>query len=363
MILGTLNSRPLFAKGTMYVKYFDPTTNNMIYVSDQVQTNQLQSTLNMGAINTGIGNSTAIQIPDTPNLTLNMTVGDFSMEGRALSSGGDLQYNGVVPVDESVVAASNKLTVSQPPVAPLGGCDIVCTVNNSGISYLIDPTTKEVQGFEATDDQTYCVHYWTNSPSSQQLDINTRMAPAIVRAFLTIPVYAKEGGGSTNSGSQVGNLHITIPRGQLSGDISTDGSQTTPATTVMTLTALSYNDACEAGIQCGSSASPKLAYMVLELFGNPDQFAEALVIVGGNEIAVTTGSPYTIPLKYQMIDGSIVTPLMSDFNYNGSSGSRYFTVSDVGVINGTSAGSGDIVITSKYNQELTVTANVTVSGG
>ena len=364
MITATLNGRALYAKGTMDVKLFDPASNDMVYYSNKMSTSQLTSTINLGAINAGPGNPVVIQIPDTPSLTMNLTAADFSLEGRALSAGSNVVYNGVVPVDEVVQADGTTLTVTQTPVYPLGGCDIVGYVNNSGTAYQIDPTTRELQGFTATAGQTYCVHYYTNNASAKQFGVDTLMNPAVVRGFITIPVYSTEGTtANANTGSRVGSLYITIPRGQLSGDVSTEGSQTTPATTIMNLTALSYDEACEQNIQCGTAASPKLAYMVLELYGNPDQNVEELAIVGGNDITVVAGTPYTIPVKYMMDNGEIVTPDLSNFTYTPEEGEAFFSVSPAGVITGTSDGTASLTIASKYNTDLTVTANVTVEGG
>lgn len=364
MITATLNGRALYAKGTMDVKLFDPASNDMVYYSNKMSTSQLTSTINLGPINAGPGNPVVIQIPDTPGLNMNLTAADFSLEGRALSAGSNVVYNGVVPVDEVVQADGTTLTVTQTPVYPLGGCDIVGYVNNSGTAYQIDPTTRELQGFTATAGQTYCVHYYTNNASAKQFGVDTLMNPAVVRGFITIPVYSTEGTtANANTGSRVGSLYITIPRGQLSGDVSTEGSQTTPATTIMNLTALSYDEACEQNIQCGTSASPKLAYMVLELYGNPDQNVEDLAIVGGNDITVVAGTPYTIPIKYMMDNGEIVTPDLSNFTYTPEEGEAFFSVSPAGVITGTSDGTATLTIASKYNTDLTVTANVTVEGG
>lgn len=362
--IASLNGKRLFAKGTMYVKMFDPATNNLVYYSPIMATIQLQSTINLGPINAGPGNPVVIQIPDTPSLTLNLTAADFSLEGRALSTGSNVTYNGVVPVDEVVQADGTTLTVSQNPVYPLGGCDIVGYVNNDGTAYLIDPTTRELQGFTATAGEPYCVHYYTNNASAKQFGVDALMNPAVVRGFIEIPVYSTEGNALTaNNGSRVGSIYITIPRGQLSGDVSTEGSQTTAATTIMNLTALAYNEECEAGIQCGTAASSKLAYMVLELYGNPDQNVEELAIVGGNDLTVVAGTPYTIPVKYMMDNGEIVTPDLSNFTYTPEEGEAFFSVSPAGVITGTSDGTASLTIASKYNTELTTTANVTVEGG
>lgn len=363
MIKATMNERPLYAKGTMDVKCFDPGTSDLVYYSNKMSTSQLQSTVNLGAINAGIGNPVVIQIPDTPSLTMNLTAADFSLAGRALAVGGNVTYNGVVPVDEVVEAGGAALTVSQVPAAPLGGCDIVGYVGNDGTAYTIDPATREVQGFTAAAGEKYCVHYYTVSAGAQQFSVETLMAPAVVRTLISIPVYATESREANPlSGSRVGTLYITIPRMQFNGDISTEGSQTTPATTVMNGTALSYDEVCEAGIQCGSSASPKLAYMVLELSGSAEQFATGLAIVGGNEIDVAVGAAAPIPVKWVMDDGSLGTPLMSELTFVSGT-PAVATVDAQGVVTGVAAGTCDVTITSNGSKKLTATANVTVTGG
>lgn len=360
MIKATLNNRPLYAKGTMDVKCFDPGTNNLVYYSNKMSTSQLQSTVNLGAINAGIGNPVVIQIPDTPSLTMNLTAADFSLAGRALTVGGSVTYNGVVPVDEVVEAEGATLTVAQAPVAPLGGCDIVGYVGNNGTAYTIDPATRQVQGFTAEAGKRYCVHYYTVNAGAQQFSVDTLINPAVVRTLVTIPVYSTEKADDNPlNGSRVGSLYITIPRMQFNGDVSTEGSQTTPATTVMNGAALSYDEACEAGIQCGSAASPKLAYMVLELFGSPDQFAAGLAIVGGNDIDVAVGTTAPLAVKYVMDDGSLGTPLMSDLNFE-SAAPETATVSNQGVVSGVAEGATTVTITTKSAKALTVTANITV---
>jgi len=361
MMKANLDNRSLYAKGTMDVKCFDPATNDLVYYSGKMSTSQLQSTVNLGAVNAGPGNPVVIQIPDTPSLTLNLTAADFSLQGRALAVGGSVTYNGVVPVDEVVEASGTVLTVSQPPAAPLGGCDIIGYVGNDGTARPIDPDTGEIRDFTAEAGRKYCVHYYTVNAGAQQFGVETLMNPAVVRTLITIPVYATESPeASPLSGSRVGSVYITIPRMQFNGDISTDGSQTTPGSTVMNGTALSYNDACEAGIQCGSSAAPKLAYMVLELFGSPDQFASGLAIVGGTDIAVNAGQTAPIPVKYIMDDGSLGAPLMTNLEFV-SADPDTATVSPRGIVTGAAAGTTTVTITARGNKKLTVTASVTVS--
>ena len=99
-----LNNPHLYVKGTYEAKFFDIATNDLTYYSNKLQTDNIKSSINLGAINAGIGNPAVIQIPDTPNLTLEMTAADFSLEGRALQVGTNVFYNAVVPVDEVCAA-------------------------------------------------------------------------------------------------------------------------------------------------------------------------------------------------------------------------------------------------------------------
>ncbi len=355
-----LKERKLYAKGTMSVKLFDPSTNELLYFTDKVITNQLQSSANLGAINAGIGNPTVIQIPDTASLTLTLTSGDFSLAARALSVGSRLTYGGIVPVEEVVAAESTTLKVAQPPCAPIGGCDIVGYID--GAVYKIDPQSMEVQGFTAVNGTSYCVHYYTKSAQAQQFSMDALLIPAIVRALITIPLYATDSSDSaSNRGSQVGSLYITIPRMQFNGDIATEGSQTTPATTNLTGTALSYDETCEQGIIC-TAASPKLAYMVVEMNGTPDQFVTSLGIVGGNSRDIVGGEDFNILVKYVLQDGALFTPLMSNLTFEVEDGKENVaTVSPLGVVTGVSPGTAIIRITSKFNTNLTTTFQVSVS--
>lgn len=73
MIKATLNNRPLYAKGTMDVKCFDPSTNDLVYYSNKMSTTQLQSTVNLGAINAGPGNPSPLDEPlPTPEQKLSL---------------------------------------------------------------------------------------------------------------------------------------------------------------------------------------------------------------------------------------------------------------------------------------------------
>ena len=355
-----LNDPLKFVKGTYEATFFNPRLGDILYRTRKAQTSQITSSINLGPVNGGIGNPTIIQLPDTPKLDVKLTAADFSLDARGLQVGSDVSYNGVEPIDEAVEAVGTALTVSQTPCAPLGSCRVECTINNDTKAYLIDAATKTVQGFTATSGTTYCVHYSRKNASAEQLDINTMFAPGVVRALFRLPVFSKEGTGDVMSSSKCGDLYITIPRLQFNGDVSTEGSQTTPATTVMDGTALSYEEACEAGLDCSDTASePKLAYMVYVPVGDVAQKAVGLAVVGG-EVTVAHGETAQIPVKLVMPNDTILTAAYNGYTYSAASAS-VATVDENGVVTGVAAGDTEVVVTLKSNTALTCAANITVT--
>ena len=68
-----LNNQYLYAKGTCDVVVRDIVTGDVDYQSNKVQTNQFTTTADMGAIQAGIGNTTAINIPHNSAVNLTLT--------------------------------------------------------------------------------------------------------------------------------------------------------------------------------------------------------------------------------------------------------------------------------------------------
>ena len=68
-----LNNQYLYAKGTCDVVVRDIATGDVDYQSNKVQTNQFTTTADMGAIQAGIGNTTAINIPHNSAVNLTLT--------------------------------------------------------------------------------------------------------------------------------------------------------------------------------------------------------------------------------------------------------------------------------------------------
>ena len=346
---------PIYAKGTMDVWLFNPSTGDLDYYSNKVQTNQFTTSVNMGSINAGIGNPVVINLPDTSQVNLTLTAADLSLEARALSTGGTLTYNGIIPVMESITASGTSIQVTGTPVAAYGMAAPYAYVDKDGTAYLVDPDTGLISGFTAVNGQDYCVRYFSNSASAKELTLSTVFAPAVEVAYMRIPCYSAQG-STANQGSKCGDLYIWVPRMQFSGNAATDGSQTTAATTDISGSALSYDAAVAAGV-CEESAATALAYMVYMPLGGPAVSVDGLAIVGG-EISVVAGNKVQTPVKY-VINGHLVQPDYSDMTYTITNTS-VATVDANGLITGASAGSTEITV-ALAEPSLTVVANLTVT--
>lgn len=346
---------PVYAKGTMDVWLFNPATGDLDYYSNKVQTNQLTTSVNMGAINAGVGNPVVINLPDTSQVNLTLTAADLSLEARALSTGGTIGYNGVIPVMESITATGTSIQVTGIPTAAYGMDKPYAYIDKAGEAYEVDPDTGLISGFTAVDKQSYCVRYFSKAASAKELTLSTVFAPAVEVAYIRIPCYSAQG-SSANQGSKCGDLYIWIPRMQFSGNAATDGSQTTAATTDISGSALSYDAAVQSGV-CEESAMTALAYMVYMPLGGATVSVEGLAIVGG-EIAVTVGGDVQTPVKY-VINGVLVQPDYADLTYTITD-TTTATVDANGLITGAAAGSTEITVTLA-DPALSVVANVTVS--
>ena len=346
---------PIYAKGTMDVWCFNPSTGDLDYYSNKIQTNQFTTSVNMGAINAGVGNPVVINLPDTSQVNLTLTAADLSLEARALSTGGSLGYNGIIPVMESITASGTSLQVTGIPTTAYGMDKPYAYIDKAGEAYEVDPDTGLISGFTAVNGTDYCVRYFSKAASAKELTLSTVFAPAVEVVYMRIPCYSAQG-ATANQGSKCGDLYVWVPRMQFSGNAATDGSQTSAATTDISGSALSYDAAVASGV-CEESAMTSLAYMVYMPLGGATVSVDGLAIVGG-EIALKIGEDVQTPVKY-VIDGHLVQPDYSDLSYTITD-TTYATVDANGLITGAAAGSTEITVTLT-DPALSVVANVTVS--
>lgn len=343
-----LNNPNLYLKGTCEVTVKRPSDGQIVFQSSKVATNNFTSSVDMGEIRAGLGNPIAIQIPSNAAVNLELTTADFSMQTRAMQVGTEVAYNAIVPVCASVTADDTTLTVpNAAPVAMYGDGDVYCYVayrgaTDPGKAYVISDAGV-VQGFTAVPGTTYNVIYYEQRADSQYFAISSMIAPGVYSVSAKMAVFSTEGTNNGNRGSQVGWASYIIPRMQFGGDVGTNGSQTDPATSSLSGTALSYEAAVSEGA-CVDCNFPNLAYMTYEpLTFNGNNAILGMVVIGGSNIAMNVGDSLVIPLKYIMNDNTVVQPNYADITWTFSAVGTpaAFTFAN-GVITATNAGTGTV---------------------
>ena len=316
-----LNNQELFLKGTCEVTVKRPSDGRVVYQSHAVSTNSFTTEVDMAPIRAGLGNPIKIQLPSDTAVNLELTAADFSLQARAMQVGTEVAYNGVTQICTTVTAEGEALTVAgAAPVACYGDGDAYCYVNfanaeDPGKAYVIDENGV-VQDFVATAGTTYNVMYYERRADVQEIDISGMIAPGIYTVSAQMAVYAADGNNAGNRGSQVGWAYYYIPRMQFSGNAETQGSQTDPATSILSGTALSYQAAADIGA-CVDCSYPMLAYMTyVPLSFNGNNAISAMTVIGGDIGLVVGGDPELIPIKYVMADNSLQQPKYSDLTFN-----------------------------------------------
>lgn len=359
------NANRLYAKGTCNVVVRDPATGNVDYQSNKVQTAQFTTTVDMGAIQAGIGNSVAINIPHNAAVNLTLTTADFDMATRAMSVGSQLAYGGIAPVCETIVADSAQLKVGQPAAAPYGISNVICNVvevgskNPSTEAYTIDGEGNVV-GYTATVGNTYVVTFFSRNAVSQYFTVGGMFSPSVKHVTVQVAVFSVEGVQSANQGTKVGDLYIIIPRMQFSGKADIDGSQTANAPTDLSGTALTYDEAQNAGA-CTDCAIPGLAQVMYVPNAGAESIVQGMAVVGG-AFNMTAGDTAKLPIKWLMPDGSLAQPDYTAMTYEiASNGSSIASVDTTGTVTANAEGSTEITVTLTGNTDVTCVANINVA--
>lgn len=364
----TFSDPYLYAKGTCNVIVSDPQTGNIDYQSSKVQTNQLTTSVDLGAIRAGLGNGIAIQLASDATVDLSLTSADFDLSARGLQVGSAPFYSAPAPKCESITATGTTLTVTGTPVEPQGfGKKLAYVaevgaanpIGTAGTAYTIN-ADNQVVGFSATNGKTYLVYYWEQVANARQLTIYSAFAPAIKHVTAQIAVYSTEGSNSGNRGSQVGWLYYIIPRMQFSGNAATSGDQTAAATTELSGTALTYEAAAATGV-CVDCATPEMAYMIYVPFDATEGIV-GLVVVGGS-VSLVKSTTKLIPVKLYMADGTLAQPDYSALTFTASSAPSGTTVGQhTGVISaGTTAGDFETTVQLTADTSISTVLNVSVT--
>lgn len=351
----------LYLKGTCNVNVRDIQSGDVVFSSSKVMTNNITTEVDMGAIRAGLGNPIAIQLPSNSALNIDLTTGDFNMQARAMQLGSQVSYNAIVPKCVSITAEGN--TISLPAgteaVADYGMSAAYAYVtggNNNGQAYLIGDNGR-IQNFAAVSGETYSVQYFERQANAQALPISAMFAPGVYHVTAQMAVYSTSGGNDSTRGSQVGWVYMIIPRMQFAGNASTNGSQTDAATTVLSGTALSFEEAAQEGV-CADCLYPNLAYMTYVPMSLSDGSIAGLAVIGGG-VELSMGATAVLPVKFVMRDNSLVQPNYSQLTYTVQD-TGVATVAN-GVVTPKSAGDTSVEIAYSEDADIKTTAFISVA--
>lgn len=367
----------IFLKGIVEQIYYNPTTGHIIGYDNVATDGAIETDVNLQEITGGFGNPVVGVIPDSTRMTGTYTSAAFSLHTRQMITGGNLHYNAVSPVCETITATGTTLTVSKTPAKhyaqPLSDVKAWCyvkpvgTATYMGTNYGVDITTKQVN-YTAVAGQSYEVFYFTENQSAQVLELPDMFNPSVVTISQKYGVYAKQN-STVSHGTLQGYLYVVVPRAILNGNAGVSANQTDAATTDGSWMALSPDQNMMVCDDC-ANASKTFAYYIYVPCGGETAAVADLAVIGGG-VSVKVNETAQIPVVYVMPDGSTQTPTYTNLTYAiGSTAATVSTPSkdtkaqvDVnGQVKGLAAGTTEVKITLvKGEQTLETYCNVTVT--
>lgn len=368
-------TKRLYLKGTCNVLLTDPNTGDIEYQSNKFNDANISSTVDLGEIRAGLGNSIAAMIPTNSGLEVTFNAADFDLWAKGAQVGATMSYNGVVPTCQTVTATGASLAIDVSggtPVAQLGlkePCCYVQTVGSSssmaqdGIAYAVNPATGEIDGFTATNGVQYKVWYFVQKASARIATIGSLFDPKVVHMTAQMAVYSNEVTGGSSEGTRVGWLYVIVPYLKLRGEANIVGDQSNNDTTSISGQAVAYDDEVVSAT-CSDCESSKLAYYIYA----PDDAAQdiiGLAVVGG-VVSVPTSGEKQIPVYFVMGDGSLAEPssYATGFTFTATGEPTGTTVSETGVIEA-GATSGEFTVKVEYESgsvDVETVVNVAVVG-
>ena len=374
-MITVLGNDNIYLKGMADLKAF-LADGSIRYSTNKLQTSNINTTLNLGSINGGVGNPILINIPDSPDMSLEITSAAFSIEGQASAVGAEIYGGGKTPFTEAVVFGANgKASISGIPVAPLGAGStelvgtLLCVGSrtnalNMGITFTKkEDGTYEFTYAEAKEGDKACVEYYIERPETLQYEISGNPTPEILRTVISMPMYSSDVGDPTR-GTHIGDLLVTIPKMQWTAETALEGSQTANTGTVLKAKALGAED-----LESEMCDDPKmnLAYVTVRL-NDSDWTADASkIIVLNSPLTLSASGKEALICKYISANGRMLgnlSPASKYLSFVVSEGGTYASVDAEGVVTGTTAGNAVVKVTPKEGfsdpNELSAEVEVTV---
>lgn len=371
----TFKPEELFTKGIVYAEFFDPATDNLLGYSRYVVDFNPSGSMNNGEVEAGPGNGLVMMIPDTCRLNVTATTADSALNNMAMAVGATLTGNGTVETTIPITASGASLPLSN-AVSPLGGqngavayvltssgSDRAAVEAASGIAHAV--VDGNIQDFTAVAGNTYCVKYFYQNSSAQQLTVPSLFAGKVVRAHFAVNCYAKKTGADVLNSSLFKIRHYVFPYYVFTNPMEDTLGQTTTGTVNLSGTCLSYQEAIEAGV-CNVDTAGIYGYVVDEFLGESSSTAavDGIYFIGlGAGASVAANETLTLPVQYSI--GGALSPIsdMSLVTFTSATPSvASFADEHSNVISGVSAGTSVVTASVTNSRDgVTYTDTITVT--
>lgn len=374
----TFSPEEVFSKGIVEAEFFDPATDNLLGYSRYVADFSLQGSMNNGEVAAGPGNGLVMMIPDSARLNITATTADSALNNTALAVGGVISGNGVVETVIGVTAAGTTLQLNN-AVSPLGGqngavCYVLTSTGTdkaaveaaSGIAHAVDQSGN-IEGFTAVSSNTYCVKYFTQNSSAQQLSVPALFSPKVVRAHFAVNCYAKKTGGDVMASSLYKIRHYVFPYYFFTNPMEDTLSQTATGTVNLSGTCLTYQEAISNGTCASTNTAGYYGYIVDEYVGQSTSTAavDGIYFIGlGGGASVAASQTLTLPVQFSV--SGVLTPIsdMDQVTFESSAVGKATIPEHSNVVTGVASGTANITATvtnSRTGAEYSDTVVITVT--
>lgn len=340
----TFGDPALFVKGVAEQIFYDPSTGNIVGYDKTATEGSVSISVNLSEITGGMGNQLIGVLPDTARVSGTYTSAAFSLETREKIMGGEIAYNAVSQVCETVTAQSAVLTVTGSPAPSIGEskddgyywCYVrhVGDADNKGTNVSVDPVTGNVRDYAATTGEKYEVTYFSHVVSASMLPVPSVWNPVMMTVQTKYGVYSKQN-GSAERGILKGWLYFIAPRCVLNADAGVNASQTANADTAGSWIALPEKPENMPVCDCSDAAHPMAYYVYVPCSDEND--AVAGIVSVGRGLTLKHGKSAQLPIKLVMPDDSLIQPDFSTLGYM-SENELVATVNNSGVVTGISEG-------------------------
>lgn len=167
-------------------------------------------------IRAGIRNMLYGRYAHTSTFDLKLTDAMFNLEYLAMNTGSDISLGGDVMIDEELVSANKKITLSQTAVA-ISGSTVYAYAKKSGTDNVYDKYAVAADNtIEVAEDGTYCIRYMYTNDLASRMIIKANFIPKTLTLILECNLYS---GGSCDveTSTLAGKVTIKVPRFMLNG--------------------------------------------------------------------------------------------------------------------------------------------------